>query len=225
MNFDPDNGRKQDPGKKKANVEALEDQVTDILNGTDTIDVDSLGLSEDIKRRLGDADLNELARIERELGISVDEEIIQTVSEQTIDDEYSFVDVEDETIEVEEVPAVEEKTDGKSDIVIAEDKMSASISLFPSRGAGKTLNIDKIRQAVNSLNIVYVVNYDLLKELIEKVEVSKTEKTGVIFAKGTPPKEGRAGGIEFNFSDNEDVLKKQEEYVASKPATGREKRK
>ena len=212
-------------GKKKANVEALEDQVTDILNGTDTIDVDSLGLSEDIKRRLDDADLNELARIVRELGISLDEEIIQTVSEQTIDDEYSFGDVEDETIEVEEVPAVEEKTDGKSDIVIAEDKMSASISLFPSRGAGKPLNIDKIRQAVNSLNIVYGVNYDLLKELIEKVEVSKTEKTGVIFAKGTPPKEGRAGGIEFNFSDNEDVLKKQEEYVVSKPAPGREKRK
>ena len=181
MGFGTDNDSKQDPGKKKINVKALEDQVADILKGTDAIDADSLGLSEDLKRRLDEADPNELARIERELGISVDEEIIQTVSEQTVDDEYGFGDVEDETIKVEEVAAVEEKTDGKADIVIAENKMSASISLFPSSGAGKPLNIDKIKQAVNSLKIVYGVNYDLLKELIEKVEDSKTEKTGVIF--------------------------------------------
>ncbi len=223
MYFDPDKDSKQDQKKKKINVEALEDQVIDILKGTDTIDADSLGLSEDLRRRLEDADANELARIERELGVSVDEEIIQTVSEQTFDDEYGFGDVEDETIEVVEEAVAEEKTDGKADIVIAEDKMSASISLFPSMGAGKPLNIDKIKQAVNSLKIVYGVNYDLLKELIEKVEDSKNEKTGVIFAKGTLPREGRDGGIEYNFSDTEEVLKEQQEYVTNKHAAGREK--
>ena len=100
--------------------------------------------------------------------------------------------------------------------------MSASISLFPSKGTGIPLNLNIINKAVKSLNIVYGVNYDLLKELVIKVEESKTEKTGVVFAQGTPPREGRDGAIEYNFSETEDVLKEQEGYVDNKPAPNRE---
>ena len=57
------------------------------------------------------------------------------------------------------------------------------------------------------------------------MEDSKTEKVGVVFAKGTSVKDGKDGGKEFNFSDNEDILKVQEEYVANKPATKRGNRK
>ena len=220
MNSDPDTENKRDPGKKNINVDALEDQVADLLKGTDEIDTDSLGLSEDLKRRLNDADAGELASIERELGISADDDIIQTVTGQTGDDEFDFGEIEDQTIEVEEKVVVEEKRDGKADIVIAEDKMSASISLFPSKGTGRPLNISIINKEINSLNIVYGLNNDLLKELVVRVEKSKTEKIGVIFAQGIPPREGKDGAVEYNFSKTEDVLKEQEGYVDNKPAPG-----
>ena len=222
MDSDPDTVRNREPGRKNISVDALEDQVADILRGTDEIDTDSLGLSEDLKKRLNDADPGELAMIERELGISADEDIMQTVAEQNIAEDYGFGNVEDEKGEIEEAPVVGEKKDGKADIVILEDKMSASISLFPSKGTGIPLNINIINKAVKSLNIVYGVKYDLLKELVIKVEESKTEKTGVVFAQGTPPREGRDGAIEYNFSETEDVLKEQEGYVDNKPAPNRE---
>jgi hypothetical protein len=214
--------RRNPPVKKKINIEALEDQVTDIMKSTEAIDEDSLGLSEDLKQRLGAADPDDLERMERELGVGIDEENIETFTAKTVDDDYDFGEVEDETIDVEVEAVKELPVDGKAYISIADDKMSASISLIPSKGSGNPLTIDKIKQHISSLNIVFGVDYDLLQGLVDNVENTKTDKTGVIFAKGIPPKEGKAGSIDYNFNENEDVLKEQQEYVIEKHVPGEE---
>lgn len=113
--------------------------------------------------------------------------------------------------EFEEGEEDEESVDGKIDVSIAEDRMSASINLYPSRGGGKPLTFEAVRQRLSSMNIVYGVQYDFLKRLIESVEESKREKSEIIIARGKPPEEGKDGGIEFHFSDSEDILSVQDE--------------
>ncbi len=185
--------------KKDIDIKSIEDHIKDIP------DIDNIEIPENVRERLEDATPTELDDIEREFGMSSDEPLLIDESgfeeKETSSMEEEFEDGEEE----------EESVDGKIDVSIAEDRMSASINLYPSRGGGKPLTFEAVKQKLNSMNIVYGVQYDLLKRLIEGVEESKREKSEIIIARGKPPEEGEDGGLEFHFSDSEDVLRAQDE--------------
>lgn len=201
--------------EKKINMKAFEDQAADIMKSTEMPDADFPGLSEDIRKRLDEADTSELINIEEELGVRSDDVLTESVPEEidnTMYNEGSVIEkVTGREKEEDELVQVEERVDGKFEIETAEDNMSAAISLFPSKGNGMPLTFEKLKESLNSMGIVSGVNYELLKQLIEKVEKSKDEKSGVIFAEGTQPEDGKDGDIEYNFSESDDVLKQEED--------------
>jgi len=71
--------------------------------------------------------------------------------------------------------------------------MTAIINLYPSRGEGKPLTMDRLKEALNSSGVVYGINNDLLEKLLKNVEERKEEKRGVIIAQGTLPEQGKEG--------------------------------
>lgn len=207
---------------KTVDLKALEDQAIDIISRTDVPDIDQIELPEDIKRRLEEAGPEALQDIERELGLNLDFLSITGDSE-----EFEGIKIEDQKLSMEgedeqqiddsesrgEIEDIEEVVDGAFDVLVAPDKMGASIDLYPSRGRGKPLSIERIKEKIQRMGIVFGVNYELLKKLIDTVENTKVEKTGVVFARGTEPEEGKDGSIEFNFSEREDVLNQEVEKL------------
>ncbi|MCK5094302.1 MAG: DUF342 domain-containing protein [Spirochaetes bacterium] len=208
---------KKSKQNKKIDMKAFEDQVTDIMKSTEMPDTGALGLSEDIRKRLDEADTVELIKIEEELGVRKEDVITESVSggiDNTMYIESSVVEeVSEEGKEEDEPVQEEERVDGKFEIEISEDNMSASVSLFPSKGNGTPLTFKKLKEGLNSMNIVFGVNYELLEKLIKKVEKSKDEKSGVIIAEGSQPEDGKDGDIEYHLSESDDVLKQEEEVV------------
>ncbi len=207
---------KKSKQNKKIDMKAFEDQVTDIMKSTEMPDTGALGLSEDIRKRLDEADTVELIKIEEELGVRMEDVTTESVSgeiENTMYIESSVVEeVSEEGKEEDEPVQEEERVDGKFEIEIAEDNMSASVSLFPSKGNGTPLTFEKLKEGLNSMNIVFGVNYELLEQLIKKVDKSKDEKSGVIIAEGLRPEDGKDGDIEYHLSESDDVFKKEEEF-------------
>lgn len=207
---------KKSKQNKKIDMKTFEDQVTDIMKSTEIPDTGALGLSEDIRKRLDEADTVELIKIEEELGVRMEDVTTESVSGEidntTMYSESSVVEeVSEEGKEEDEPVQEEERVDGKFEIEIAEDNMSASVSLFPSKGNGTPLTFEKLKEGLNSMNIVFGVNYELLEQLIKKVDKSKDEKSGVIIAEGLRPEDGKDGDIEYHFSESDDVLKQEEE--------------
>ena len=89
--------------------------------------------------------------------------------------------------------------------------MSVTIDLYPSEGNGQPLTLESVKAKLDTMKVVYGINYELLLKLITKVEKTKNVKKGIIIARGQPPKEGKNGWIEYKFSDHEDVLLREKE--------------
>ena len=190
-------------------LEDLKYQADDILKKLDVSDIDSTGVSKEIKEKIENSTPEELERIEQQLGISGDIDVNQVIEESLQNGEevlYAVQPVSDESEEEEYGDEEEESVDGTFSIEISEDKMTATITLIPSKGKGAPLNYESIKKAIEQRGIVYGVNYDMLQKLVESVEKNKEVKEGVIFAQGTPPEKGEDGKIEFHFSETEDVL-------------------
>ena len=60
---------KKSKQNKKIDMKAFEDQVMDIMKSKEMPDTGALSLSEDIRKRLDEADTVELIKIEEELGV------------------------------------------------------------------------------------------------------------------------------------------------------------
>ncbi|KPJ89546.1 MAG: hypothetical protein AMS17_01520 [Spirochaetes bacterium DG_61] len=199
---------------EKKKQKAIEEQALDIMKHTTDPEIEGAGIDEDLLRRLNEADASELDRIEQELGIgAVGEEEMQEPADSLVfggenaeEDPDSSVLIDADVIQSEKV-----KVDGKFEIHIAEDRMSVTIDLVPSRGAGVPLTFEKVRDKLLSMKVVYGVNHDLLKRAIETAERTKEEKKGVLIAQGTLPEEGKDGSIEYQFSESADIFIKDEE--------------
>jgi len=202
---------------KNMNMDVLEDQVVDIIKKMDLSDLDNLDISEELRNKLESADENELKKIEEELGLDHNKIIIEEYSSENDKQKgiynqpvEQYIDEEEQDLESEEAPLVE-SVDGKCEINITEDKMTAIINLYPSRGEGKPLTMDRLKEALNSSGVVYGINNDLLEKLLKNVEERKEEKRGVIIAQGTLPEQGKEGCIEYHFSDTDEVLREEQE--------------
>lgn len=190
-------------GKKKLDIEGMESLSRDIIDMIEVPDIDMLDIPQRLKDGVRNAGKGDLEEIEKQLGITPldtyhaeDRNIIFGVPETTGDDE-------------EGNEPGEEDTDGRFEIRIAEDRMSATIDLYPSSGLGRPLSFGAIRTKINDLKIVCGLNIDLLERLVKKVEESKKDKSGIIIARGIPPKEGKNGSIEFKFDESDDVLNRE----------------
>ena len=202
-------GKKNFDSKKEQSKEdfnQLEEQVDDLIKKLDVSDIDSTGITKDLKEKIEKSTPKELENIEKELDIDRSvEEIIKEVDDNNIEIPFAVESISEED-EEEEEQVEEESSDGYFTIKISDDKMTATIDLVPSKGIGKPLYYNTIKKEIEKIGIVYGVNYELLQKLVESVEKTKEEKTGVIIAQGTPPEDGEDGRIEFHFSESEDVL-------------------
>lgn len=201
-------------------VSAIEDQVKDLINSANIPDIDKIIANKGLQNKIAEADTDELESIEQELGVNITDTFDETESRENYEKTEGEEDIEIEGLESKEESAHPddqtarediESVDGKFDISIAEDKMSASIDLIPSKGNGKPLRYEVVKASLESMQIVYGVNYDLIKRIITSVEKSKEEKTGVIIAQGTVPEEGKDGSIEYHFSESDEVLRSTNE--------------
>jgi uncharacterized protein (DUF342 family) len=193
-------------GKKKLNMDEIASLSRDIIDDIEVPDIEGLDIPQHLKDSVKKGATNDLEEIEKQLGITAretnhaeDRNIIFGMPENagdTGDDEEGYEESE-------------EDAHGRFDIKIADDRMSVTIDLYPSSGLGRPLSIGAIRTKINAMKIVYGLNIDLLERLVEKVEESKKEKSGIIIARGTPPKEGKGGSIEFKFSESDDIFNEE----------------
>jgi len=207
--------------RKDINLKDIEDKTKCIIKNVEIPDIEHLKLPEELKKRIKSANYSELREIEKELGIDIDDSLIKTKNEEIDKSRRPVKRFEhneiseglsgyNDTVNIEK-EITESSIDGRCEINIAEDLMSATLNLYPSRGNGKPLTFEEVKMVLNSKGIVYGVNYDMIKKLISNVEESKSEKIGIIIAEGTPSKEGQDGEIEFCFSESEDVLNREVE--------------
>lgn len=229
MGSEKENNQKQKKDKKVADIRSIEDQALDIMKSTEIPDTEDLGISDDVLKRLGEADTSELDSIEQELGIHAPETVDEveykneTAESSEVIEEHAAIEEEGEEISQQEYlkePLIDsevereqlgEKVDSRVEIHISDNKMSVLIDLYPSKGNGVPLSFERIKTQLHSMKIVHGVNYELLKRLVENSEHTKQEKSGVAIAQGTPPEEGKDGSIEFLFSENEDILQYEKE--------------
>jgi len=212
------NGLKNE--KKDLKLKNIENQVLDIIRNTEIPDIEKIKLNKTIKKRIENADQSELEQIEKELGIDINDTLLKIEKEEDSNSEevkkyFSYEEdnevSKDSSIESDtDEKVTEQSIDGRCEVIVAENLMSASINLYPSRGNGNPLTFDMCKKLIDSKGIVYGVNCDLIKKLVDNIEKKKIEKTGVIFAKGTANEDGKDGEVEFCFSKGEDVLFKEE---------------
>ncbi|MBN2322664.1 MAG: DUF342 domain-containing protein [Spirochaetes bacterium] len=191
-------------GKKKLDIDGLESLSRDIIGEIDVSDIEGMDIPQHLKDSVENA--GALDEIEEQLGISVgdtdhaeDRDIIFGVPAGTVDTDEDAEEYEEE----------KEDADGMFDIKISDDRMSVTIDLYPSTGLGRPLSMGAIRTKINDMKIVYGLNIDLLERLVEKVEESKKEKSGIVIARGTPPKEGKNGSVEFKYGESDDIFNEE----------------
>ncbi len=196
----------------KKNISGIEEQVQDILKNTEVPDIGKMDIDVTIRNRLEKADASELDSIEEELGIPSDTEFFEMINDddgdvlqepaQAAEDQQSSAPVEVHVVQKDEEISIE----GICAVKVNEDKMSAVIDLTPSEGNGKPLAYEMVNRELKSKGVVYGVNTELLKKLIQNVEKTKNAKKGVIIAQGVLPAQGKDGSIEFRFSGDESIL-------------------
>lgn len=202
--------------KQDFDIQAIEDQVADIMKNAYVPDLKHIDVNEAIKKRLDTTDFAEIENLEKELGL---EDILNTRDSGALEDipvEYKVVDAEDEeTAHLDEIETENgtqqiepiESVDGAFELHVTEDKMSLLLDLHPSSGGGKALRADTVMAKICAMKIVYGVNSELVERLVASVEQTKDEKTGVIIAQGMQPEEGKDGSIEFRFNESDEVLR------------------
>ncbi len=88
--------------------------------------------------------------------------------------------------------------DSSYKLQVSEDKMQASITIFPSKGAGSTISFEKIEQALKEQGIVKGVNLELLNNCVREANSGKSI-TDVVFAQGVPPHHGAGSRLQFYY--------------------------
>jgi hypothetical protein len=203
-----DKNEKWKNGKKLSGIENLQD-MQELLQKTEVPDIRKMGIDETIRHRLEEVDASELGSLEKELGIPPDTEFYRMINSD-VEEVYTqpIPTVEkQEPADYEEIPEEEKAAvDSSCSVHVNEDSMSAVIDLNPSKGNGKPLTWETVSKELKANGVVYGVNTELLKKLIQNVEKNKNAKRGVIIAQGEYPEQGRDGEIEFHFSDDESVL-------------------
>jgi uncharacterized protein (DUF342 family) len=202
--------KKKDKKNKKLNesstsVRDIREQALELMKSSDVAELDQVEIPEEVRDRLSIAGNDGLEELERELGMD-EIEADETERVKAGREEYSS-QVEEEVEEEPELPSV----DGSCLVRVSEDAMSALISLHPSQHGGNPLTVEYVRKEIASAGVVYGVNEDLLKKLVMTVEKTKEDKQEVIFARGTPPEEGKDGRVQFYFDEDERVLSPPEE--------------
>ena len=202
--------KKRDKKNKKpcepvVSVRDIQEQASELMKSRDVSELDQVEISEDLRERLNVAENDDLDELERELGMDesdVDEEEMGKAYREELSPQ-----VEEDLEGEPESPSV----DGSCFIRVSEDTMSALISLRPSLHGGSPLTFERVKKEIASAGVVYGINEDMLKKLIMTVEKNKEEKQEVIFAKGTPPEEGKDGRVRYHFGEDESVLSPAEE--------------
>ncbi len=206
------------PGrKKKIDLEAIEEQILDIIEESELSDLDQVELPEEVRSRLEGADLNKLDIIEKELGIegAVPSNVEPVEERKKPHSEEKKLPARDSVVIDEGVllkpPSVEagRPADGRCVVKVSDDRMSAFVDLYPSQQGGAPITYESVRKEIRSAGVVFGVNEDLLKKLIQSVEQPKDVKRGVIIARGRVPEEGQDGSIDYHFDDNDSVLRKK----------------
>ncbi len=205
------------------NEEEMQKRIENLVEDLEKSEMRVDEVPEDFVEKVKSADEEKLKEIEKEYGID------DGVSIESLEKEYSdetstggLVGVEKSTEDEDEEMAEGEAKgevyqDGRFEIKISEDKMSARISLYPSMGGGIPLNLTKIKKTMDEMGIVHGVNYELLEKLVKKVEEAKEPKEDVIIAKGTEPEEGEDGKIEYFFKETDDILREDDtEWIVKK---------
>jgi hypothetical protein len=193
---------------KKTSMEDIEDIARDIINEIDIADLTEIDIPDDVRGRIESAGAEELDDLEGEFGLDT----AKTDSQRAISGngppfEAGSRNGLDLQIDDEESAGETQDVDGSFELVLADDRMSATIDLYPSQGHGEPLSYKAVKQKLDSMRIEFGVNYDLLKKLVEKAEESGSTKTGIIIARGKPPADGKNGQIEFTFSESDNIFK------------------
>ena len=80
-------------------------------------------------------------------------------------------------------------------VEISRDKMLGVISFEPAKNGGKSLTLEAVRQKIKKAGIVSGIDEKLIPEIIK----NKTYHHKYVIARGTPPKDGKNGKVEFLF--------------------------
>jgi len=210
-------GKKRfEKGKQSYDIQAIEDQIDDLMKNTYVPGIEHIDVNEAIKERFDTADFSELENLEKEIGLEDMLKLKGSGAAADIPDEYSLVDAEDEeTAHLLEIEAEnhsqktvpKEMVDGSFELHVTEDKMSLLLDLHPSSGGGKALRADTVMAKIFAKKIVYGVNRELIERLVASVEQTKNEKIGVIVAQGKQPEEGKDGSIEYRFNESDEILR------------------
>jgi hypothetical protein len=199
-------------GGKKVDIENIENTARDIIDEVDILSTEDIDVPDNLQERIQTAGIGELDQLEKEYGLDNG-----NTSYQQMDDRENISSndavVDDEPLTGDRFPYEDEKTveklhdaDGSFKLTLAEDNMSVTIDLYPSKGNGDPLTFEAVNKKLESMKIVFGLNYDLLKKLIQKVEESGSEKTGIIIARGKSPTDGKDGRIEFKFAENDNIF-------------------
>jgi hypothetical protein len=212
--------------KKKVDREAFEEQLRDIIGSSELSELDQFELPEEIRSRLEKADLAQLESIERELMVNevplTGSQPSEVIEERPLEEEKPSTGLISDDLDLEafnssydldqtepEPSSVKfgKPVDGRCEVKVSEDKMSAFIDLYPSQHGGRPLTSGYVLGRLKSAGVVYGVNEELIKKLVRDVEQSKDIKRGVIIARGRLPEPGMDGSINYHFSSDDSVLK------------------
>lgn len=196
---------------KKTGMEDIEDIARDIIDEIDIADITEIDIPDDVRGRVESAGAEELDDFEGRFGLDT----AKTDSQRIISGDGSALEAGprnglDLQIDDEESAGENQDVDGSFELVLADDRMSATIDLYPSRGYGEPLTYNAVKQKLDSMRIEFGVNYDLLKKLVERAEESGSAKTGIIIARGKPPVDGKDGQIEFTLSKSDDIFQEDD---------------
>jgi len=91
---------------------------------------------------------------------------------------------------------VARKLDGRVEVTVAPDKMSATIMVVPSKG-GKSPDVDDISAALAKNNVHFGIKDDLIQNIVAQGWYNEK----VMVAEGKQPEDGVDGKIEFLFDE------------------------
>jgi hypothetical protein len=212
-------------GKQK-NLDAsdVEKQVSDLLKKSESRELDALEIPEEVRKRIQSSNTAELDALVRELsgvlepaaGASLAREAgVVEEGADAGDGAGTAANAGFGLPDAAPGPASpadgKVSTDGSFEITVSEDKMRAFLTLVPAKGEGKPLSPEQIRKKLASMKIVFGVNHDLVKQLVESAEKTKEGKSGVRIAQGMQPSPGNDGSVKFLFSESEDALRERVE--------------
>lgn len=95
---------------------------------------------------------------------------------------------------------VEERREGKCEVRVAPDRMSARADLYPSMGGGKALSDTVIVDTISKAGIVFGLFRDAFVEAARTAEEKKSIQRDVLIASGVEPVHGKDAEIKLFFS-------------------------